>query len=93
MKNLMKPFGINNGLRASRFSVGRMAGLAAAVLLCATGLARASLESYDAAITADAAGGLRPLTTLTSAVTLNGWDGVVFDFGMSSGDEIGRAHV
>ena len=86
MKNLMKPFGINNGLRASRFSVGRMAGLAAAVLLCATGLARASLESYDAAITADAAGGLRPLTTLTSAVTLNGWDGVVFDFGMSSGD-------
>lgn len=44
------------------------------------------LTNYDAVITADAAGGLTPLATLTNAVTLNGGAGVPFDFGQGFGD-------
>jgi len=44
------------------------------------------LDKYDAAIAADAAGGLTPLALLTNTVTLNGSGGVPFDFGATSGD-------
>ena len=45
-----------------------------------------ALDAYDAAIAADAAGGLAPLAKLENAVTLTGAGGVAFDFGTSSGD-------
>lgn len=44
------------------------------------------LTAYDAAITADAATGLTPVTKLTTPVTLNGTTGSAFDFGATSGD-------
>jgi hypothetical protein len=44
------------------------------------------LTKYDAAIAADASGGLTPLATLTNIVTLTGSGLVPFDFGATSGD-------
>lgn len=44
------------------------------------------LGPYDAAITADTASGLTPLTTLTQPVMLTGAGGEPFDFGGNSGD-------
>src|SRR5262245_1304175 len=48
--------------------------------------ARASLTNYDAAIVADAGGGLTPLAELTNAVTFNDVNSVAFNFGNNSGD-------
>lgn len=67
------------------FRFGWRAATAVAVL-CATAVAQASLEDYDAAITADATAGLTPAATLTTPVTLNGAAGSAFNFGSTSGD-------
>lgn len=48
--------------------------------------APASLATYDALITSDAAGGLVPIARLTSALTFAGTDRAAFDFGVSAGD-------
>lgn len=56
------------------------------LLLCVASQSHASLDAYDAAITDDARGGLRPLARLTSALTFRGQDRVAFDFGATSGD-------
>ncbi len=50
------------------------------------GLVNQALSAYDAAITADAAAGLQPVSKLISAVILTGGAGSEFDFGVSSGD-------
>jgi hypothetical protein len=44
------------------------------------------LDTYDAAIAADAASGLAPVASLTNAVALTGSGGVPFDFGYTFGD-------
>ncbi|HAM71628.1 MAG TPA: hypothetical protein DCM86_08305, partial [Verrucomicrobiales bacterium] len=49
-------------------------------------LGQVPLENYDAVIAADAAAGVLPVASLTSAITLSGSAGVAFDFGALSGD-------
>lgn len=57
------------------------------ILVLAGGVisASASLATYDALITSDAAGGLTPIARLTSALTFDGTDRAACDFGASSG--------
>ena len=64
----------------------RMAGLLALCLAGATASTWASLDTYDAAIRDDAAGGLIPVARLVSPATLTGANRVAFNFGTNSGD-------
>jgi hypothetical protein len=82
MKTLLRNiiWGMGNLRQAS------LAGIAAGFLACSVNPTHASLEDYDAAITADQTGGLVPVAKLTSAVVLAGTGGAAFNFGTSSGD-------
>ncbi len=64
----------------------RSLGLAIGLASLALVPARASLSGYDAAIAADAGGGLVPLAKLTTPAILTGANKTAFNFGANSGD-------
>ena len=64
----------------------RSLGLAVGLASLALAPARASLSGYDAAIAADAGGGIVPLTKLTTPAILTGANKTAFNFGANSGD-------
>jgi CotH kinase protein/Lamin Tail Domain/Fn3 associated/Concanavalin A-like lectin/glucanases superfamily len=72
-------------LKAVRNPLGTL-GLIVGLASLAMVPAKASLSGYDAAITADAGGGLVPLAKLTTPAILTGANKIAFNFGAHSGD-------
>jgi hypothetical protein len=66
----------------------RLAGIVAGSILCSQALSQTPLETYDAAIAADASlsSPLIPAAMLTTPVVLTGANGAAFDFGATADD-------